>query len=97
VLCSEGTAAVEIAQVDEPGSAAIPVVFRMAAARVIREDDPDSAAMHDVGKAAARVTREDELRSAAMPSIGKAAAPGTREGDGVSREGGLRLAAEPIV
>jgi len=69
----------------------------MAAARVIREDDPDSAAMHDVGKAAARVTREDELRSAAMPSIGKAAAPGTREGDGVSREGGLRLAAEPIV
>jgi len=53
--------------------------------------------MHDVGKAAARVTREDELRSAAMPSIGKAAAPGTREGDGVSREGGLRLAAEPIV
>jgi hypothetical protein len=32
----------------------------MAAARVIREDDPDSAAMHDVGKAAARVTREDD-------------------------------------
>jgi hypothetical protein len=42
----------------------------MAAARVIREDDPDSAAMPNVGTAAARVTREDEFRSAAMPSIG---------------------------
>jgi hypothetical protein len=34
-----GTAAARIAQEDEAGSAAIPWI-RMAAARVIREDDP---------------------------------------------------------
>jgi hypothetical protein len=61
---------VELAPVGETGTTAVPVVLRMAAARVIREDDPDSAAMPNAGTAAARVAREDEFRSAAMPEIG---------------------------
>jgi len=33
-------AAVEVAQMDELRSAAVPVAFRIAAARILREDDP---------------------------------------------------------